>query len=76
MAPHQFIPLLLAAFLLVLTWLAWRTRRRQGIFDADPIRDHVFRCATEDCRYVYTDDADVESSRCPQCGRMNERVTF
>ena len=36
--------------------------------------DHVFRC--EKCSLVYTDDADVDRSRCSQCGTLNEAVEF
>jgi rubrerythrin len=36
--------------------------------------DSVFRC--EKCGFVYTDDADVDRSRCPQCGALNEAITF
>jgi len=28
------------------------------------------------CLYVYTDDSDVDFSRCPQCGRMNNIFRF
>jgi hypothetical protein len=42
----------------------------------EPLRseDHVFRC--ENCAFVYTDDADVDRSRCPQCGRTNAVYKF
>jgi len=33
-----------------------------------------FRCQT--CGYVYTDDADVDRSRCAQCGKLNEPIVF
>jgi rubrerythrin len=46
-------------------------RRRFGPSSAP---DNVFRC--EQCRYVYTDDSDVDLSRCPQCGRMNHLFRF
>jgi hypothetical protein len=36
--------------------------------------DRIFRCQT--CGLVYTDDADVERSRCPQCGKLNEAMNF
>jgi hypothetical protein len=47
-----------------------RTRR----FEPMPSEDNIFRC--EGCGFVYTDDADVDLSRCPQCGRMNEAIEF
>jgi len=65
-------------FLLVLLggWaaVAFYARRRGLGFDPDPSRDNVFSC--EECDYVYTDDADVDRSRCPECGEMNRPVVF
>ncbi len=46
-------------------------RRRFG--PAHP-EDRVFRCAK--CHLVYTDDADVDRSRCTQCGKLNEPIVF
>ena len=46
-------------------------RRRFG--PAHP-EDRVFRCAK--CGLVYTDDADVDRSRCTQCGKLNEPIEF
>ena len=36
--------------------------------------DKIFRC--QRCHLVYTDDADVERSRCAQCGKLNEAIKF
>lgn len=47
-------------------------RRRR--FEPTPSEDHIFRC--DRCGYVYTDDPDVERSRCSQCGQMNEPIRF
>ena len=47
-------------------------RRRR--FEPTPSDDSVFRCPR--CGYVYTDDADVDRSRCSQCGQMNEAIKF
>jgi hypothetical protein len=46
-------------------------RRRFG--PAHP-EDRVFRCGK--CGLVYTDDADVDWSRCTQCGKLNEPIEF
>ena len=46
-------------------------RRRFG--PAHP-EDRVFRCGK--CGNVYTDDADVDRSRCNQCGRLNDPVEY
>ncbi len=48
--------------------------RRRRRFEPEPTEDHIFRCSK--CSYVYTDDEDVELSRCPQCGASNEAVEF
>jgi rubrerythrin len=48
----------------------WRLRR----FQPTPPADRIFRCRR--CGYVYTDDPDVDRSRCSQCGRMNEAIKF
>jgi len=47
-------------------------RRRR--FKPPPSEDRVFRCV--DCGYVYTDDPDVDRSRCAQCGKLNEPIEF
>ena len=47
-------------------------RRRR--FEPTPSEDHIFRCSR--CGYVYTDDPDVDRSRCSQCGRINEAIRF
>lgn len=36
--------------------------------------ERVFRCAV--CGYVYTDDSDVDRSRCPQCTTLNDPFRF
>lgn len=46
-------------------------RRRFGPSHTD---DRIFRCTN--CGSVYTDDPDVDRSRCMQCGRMNEPIVF
>ena len=48
--------------------------RRQKRFGPTPSADHIFRCAK--CGFVYTDDADVDRSRCSQCGALNEAIKF
>jgi hypothetical protein len=46
-------------------------RRR---FEPTPSEDRIFRCGK--CSFVYTDDADVDRSRCPQCGTVNDSIKF
>ncbi|HEY4415358.1 MAG TPA: hypothetical protein VGO57_06665 [Verrucomicrobiae bacterium] len=47
--------------------------RRRHFGPAHP-EDRVFRCGK--CGLVYTDDANVDRSRCTQCGKLNEPVVF
>ena len=43
-------------------------------FKPTPSQDRVFRCTK--CGSVYTDDPDVDRSRCVQCGQLNEAIEF
>lgn len=65
-----YVVVLLAA----LSGLALYYNQRQKRFGPTPSADHIFRC--EKCAFVYTDDADVDRSRCPQCGTLNEAIRF
>lgn len=47
-------------------------RRRR--FGPTHTEDRIFRC--QKCGSVYTDDADVDRSRCAQCGKLNEPIVF
>jgi predicted Zn-ribbon and HTH transcriptional regulator len=47
-------------------------RRRH--FEPTASEDRIFRC--QKCGYVYTDDPDVDRSRCSQCGRLNDAIEF
>ena len=53
-------------------WVYSEMRRRR--FGPTHSEDRVFRCTK--CGFVYTDDADVDRSRCSQCGKMNEPMAF
>jgi rRNA maturation endonuclease Nob1 len=65
-----YVLVLLAGLGVVAIYYDFRRRR----FEPTPTEDHVFRC--ERCGFVYTDDADVDRSRCPQCGRLNDTYKF
>ena len=47
---------------------------RQRRFKHTQVTDRIFRCTK--CGYVYTDDPDVDRSRCSQCGQLNEPIRF
>lgn len=65
-----FLVVALGAVALTAIYSELRSRR----FEPTPSRDRIFRCAR--CGFVYTDDPDVDLSRCPHCGRMNEAIEF
>ncbi|HEU6449248.1 MAG TPA: hypothetical protein VFV23_12505 [Verrucomicrobiae bacterium] len=53
-------------------WIFSEMRRRR--FRPAHAEDRVFRCKS--CGFVYTDDPDVDRSRCSQCGKLNEPIQF
>jgi predicted Zn-ribbon and HTH transcriptional regulator len=65
-----YVVVLLSALSGVAVYAELRRRR----FEPTASEDRIFRCAH--CGYVYTDDPDVDRSRCSQCGRMNEAIRF
>lgn len=65
-----YVVSLLAALSVVVVYSELRRKR----FEPTPSEDHIFRCQA--CAFVYTDDADVDRSRCPHCGKTNEMFNF
>ena len=65
-----YVSVLLAALAGVGIYTEFRRRR----FGPTSSEDRIFRC--EKCGYVYTDDPDVDRSRCSQCGRLNDAIRF
>ena len=65
-----YVVVLLAALTGVAVYAELRRRR----FEPTPSEDRIFRCGR--CGYVYTDDPDVDRSRCSQCGQMNDAIRF
>ncbi len=65
-----YVVVLLAAGTAVAVYAELRRRR----FEPTASEDTIFRCGR--CGYVYTDDPDVDRSRCSQCGQMNEAIRF
>ncbi len=72
------IPNLILTYVVVLlagiSALGIYTELRRRRFQPTPTEDRVFRC--RNCGSVYTDDPDVDRSRCSQCGKMNEAIEF
>ncbi len=65
-----YVALLLTGIGLVGLYSEFRRRR----FEPPRSDDNVFRCGG--CAYVYTDDPNVERSRCPNCSEMNAKFNF
>jgi len=74
MRADQVIFLFVASLLAGLSAVAAYYEFRRKRFEPMPSEDHIFRC--EVCAFVYTDDADVDRSRCPQCGQTNDMFNF
>jgi len=62
----------LALIALLGLWIFSEMRRRR--FGPTHTEDRIFRC--KNCGCVYTDDPDVDRSRCAQCGKLNEPIAF
>jgi rubrerythrin len=65
-----YVAVLLGALAIVGLFNEFRQRR----FRPTSSKDRIFRCAN--CGYVYTDDPDVDRSRCSQCGKTNDAIEF
>jgi hypothetical protein len=65
-----YVVVLLAA----LTGAGIYSELRRRSFEPTPSEDRIFRCGR--CGYVYTDDPDVDRSRCSQCGQTNNPIEF
>ncbi len=74
MAIHNLILTYVIVLLVSLTAVAIYAELRRRRFEPTPSEDRIFRCRR--CGYVYTDDPDVDRSRCSQCGQMNEAIQF
>jgi len=74
MTADVLILVYVVGLLLALGGLGIYSELRRARFRPSRAEDHVFRC--EHCGLVYTDDSDVDHSRCPQCGKLNEAIEF
>jgi protein-arginine kinase activator protein McsA len=74
MSIDRLIVIYVAALLVVLCGLGIYSEMRRRRFGPTHTEDRIFRC--KNCGYTYTDDADVDRSRCSQCGKLNEPIEF
>jgi hypothetical protein len=68
------IVIYVAALLGMLCGLGVYSEMRRRRFGPGNLPDRIFRC--RNCGSVYTDDPDVDRSRCSQCGKLNEPIEF
>jgi len=64
----------IVSVLAALSGLAIYSEMRRRKFGPTATEDRIFRC--RNCGLVYTDDPDVDRSRCSQCGRLNDAIQF
>ena len=74
MTSDNLIAAYVVSLLAALSGLAVYYELRRRRFGPAASADRIFRCSK--CGLVYTDDADVERSRCSQCGSLNEAIEF
>lgn len=74
MYPETLLALYIVGTLGLLAWVTFRSEWRRRRVEREVSEDRVFRCGS--CGLVYTDDAVVDRSRCPQCGRTNGPFEF
>ena len=74
MSIHDLILTYVVVTMATLVAAAVYAELRRRRFAPTESEDRIFRCLR--CGYVYTDDPDVERSRCSQCGQMNEPFQF
>jgi hypothetical protein len=74
MSVDALIFLYTVSLLAALSGLAIYSEMRRRRFGPTATEDRIFRC--RNCGLVYTDDPDVDRSRCSQCGRLNDAIEF
>lgn len=74
MSPETLITCWTLGLLSAVAAIAFRSELRRRRVDREVSEDRIFRCVN--CNLVYTDDSDVDRSRCPACGRTNVPFEF
>jgi hypothetical protein len=74
MSASTLIVIYVAVLLGGLCALTIYSEMRRRRFGPGHLQDRIFRC--RNCGCVYTDDPDVDRSRCSQCGKLNEPIEF
>jgi hypothetical protein len=74
MTAATLIVIYVAGLLGALCALGIYSEMRRRRFGPAHEQDRIFRC--KNCGAVYTDDPDVDRSRCSQCGKLNEPIEF
>ena len=74
MSSSTLIVFYVAGLLVSLCGLGIYSEMHRRRFGPGHSQDRIFRC--RHCGYVYTDDPDVDRSRCSQCGKLNEPIEF
>lgn len=74
MSAASLIVIYVSGLLGALCLLGIYSEMRRRRFGPTHSEDRVFRCTK--CGLVYTDDADVDRSRCLHCGKLNEPIVF
>ena len=74
MSNESLIAAYVVSVLAAISGIAIYSELRRRRFEPTATEDRIFRC--QKCGFVYTDDADVDRSRCSQCGRLNDAIQF
>jgi hypothetical protein len=74
MTTSTLLVIYVAALLGALCAVGIYSEMRRRRFGPARENDRIFRC--QNCGAVYTDDPDVDRSRCSQCGKLNEAIEF
>jgi hypothetical protein len=74
MSISSLIAIYVVALLGALCGLGIYSEMRRRRFGPTHTEDRIFRCTK--CGFIYTDDPDVDRSRCSQCGKLNEPIEF